>query len=265
MKKPNLSPADSAAAYVKPSVRVRKPATRRLLAAACAVALMGVGAQGQTTLAVTNLDNDGAGSFRDILSQAGAGDTIIFNQSGTIRLTEQLLITQPLNINPTGGRITLDGIDQTTRLLNINTAGAVTLTNVSFINGGAQGGNGGNIGFTGGGGGGGLGGAILAESGNITLVDPVFQNNVAVGGNGGTGSDSFVNPATAVLSAGAGGGGLSSGNNGLGQASLADGEGTVSTVAGLPGGDGGTLDPLGGNPGGNSGFLPMAAASPTSY
>ena len=237
--------------------RVRPPATRWLLAAACAMGMASVGAQGQATLIVTNLDNDGAGSFRDVLGQANAGDTILFNQSGRISLTEQLVITQPLNINPTGGRITLDGIDQTTRLLNINTAGTVTLTNLSFVNGGAQGGNGGNLGFAGGGGGGGLGGAILAESGNVTLVDPVFQNNIAVGGNGGAGTDSFV--ATGTLAPGAGGGGLSDGNNGPGVASLADGEGVIATVAGFPGGDGGTTDPLGGNAGGNTGFAAMAA------
>ncbi len=224
---------------------------------------MTAGAQGQVTRTVTSFANDGAGSLRDILSQSGNGDTINFNGGGTIQLTEQLSINTGVTINGTGEQVTLDGIDQSTRLVNINAAGAtVTLNNLSFINGGAQGGNGGNNGFTGGGGGAGLGGAILAQAGNVVLVETVFQNNVVVGGNGGTGNDGFVNALFGGPGAGAGGGGLSNGNNGPGAASLADGEGFVVTVGGQPGGNGGTSQMFVTNAGGAStGMMDQDASS----
>ena len=135
MNKSSLLSAGS----VSSSRRVRRPATRRLLAAACATALMTVGAQGQSTITVTSFANDGVGSLREAIGLAEAGDTIRFQTAGTIQLTEQLVIDRALNINPERELITLDGIDQSTRLVNINTVGTVSITSVTFVNGGAQG------------------------------------------------------------------------------------------------------------------------------
>jgi|GEM_PF-1143641 len=259
MKKPTRPSDVSVSSSASVPVRVRRPATRWLLAAACAMSIVSVGAQGQTTRTVTNTNNDGAGSFRDILSNAEAGDTIRFSQAGTIQLTEQLLIDKTLSINPGGGRITLDGVDQSTRLLNI-TGGDVTIENVSFVNGGAQGGNGGSGGFAGGGGGAGLGGAVAIEGGNVTLIRADFRNNRAIGGNGGTGSDADVaeNSASGQFSflGGAGGGGASDGSVGVGGSSPADGTSFVSGVPGQRGADGGSNPPDPRARGGNFGAGP---------
>jgi len=217
------------------------------------------GAQGQTTRTVTNLSNDGVGSFRDILTQAQEGDIIRFSQSGSIQLTEQLVIDKSLSINPAGGQIILDGIDQSTRLVNINAPGTVSITNVTFRNGGAQGGSGGNGGFAGGGGGAGLGGAIFAESGNVVLIDARFENNRAIGGDGGTGDDAAVGNEQVSFQGGSGGGGASSGSNGPGASVPADGLSYVS-INPVQGGAGGTADLNVQNPGGSGGIGTPAAA-----
>ena len=216
------------------------------------MSLTSVGAKAQETLTVTSLDNDGDGSLRDILSQAADGDFIEFDTLGTIQLQTQLELNNGVTIN--GAGVTLDGVDNSTRLLRINAPGnTVVINNLTFINGGARGGDGGDSGFTGGGGGAGLGGAILADSGDLVLVQTVFQNNVVVGGDGGTGNDAFVGADPTNRAAGAGGGGLGDVNDGPDVFNDADGGDFESTTAGQPGGFGGTSDFFVVNPGGNAG------------
>ena len=89
MKKFLTSTETPVAASAPVSSRIRPPATRWLLAAACAMSLISVGAKGQT-LTVINTANDGPGSFRDILSQATAGSVINFSVGGSIQLESQL-------------------------------------------------------------------------------------------------------------------------------------------------------------------------------
>ena len=243
---------------------VRRPATYRLVAAVLAGGCFSAGAAGQeagdddgfTTIEVTSFADSGPGTLREALNTANGfdGTTVInFDRSGRIPLQSQLEITSSVVLSAPGGRVTLDGIDQSTRLLNIETEGAVRIERFDFVNGGAQGGNGGNGGFAGGGGGAGLGGAVFIESGNVSIADSTFRNNRAIGGNGGQGDDTAVGGDDESFLGGSGGGGASAGSNGIGAASPADGLSFVNFSPQV-GGDGGTADPDVTNPGGARGL-----------
>ncbi len=75
----------------------------------CLLLMWGAAPVSAATLTVTNTNDSGAGSLRDALASAGAGDTIEFSVSGTITLTSQLTISQNLTINGTGKSIIIDG------------------------------------------------------------------------------------------------------------------------------------------------------------
>ena len=86
---------------------------------------------------VTNLDDSGAGSLRQAVIDAGAGDEIQFSVTGTITLTSgQILINKNLTITGPGARVlTIDGDGLGNRLFH-HTGGdciisALNLTNVS--------------------------------------------------------------------------------------------------------------------------------------
>ncbi|MEE9404488.1 MAG: hypothetical protein V3V20_06315, partial [Algisphaera sp.] len=249
--------AESTANVVSP------PATRRLLTAfllAAATGLSSVSAHSQTV--VTSLDDSGPGTLRSVLGTAEAGDTITFSTTGTINLESQLVLDKAINLDAGFGSVTLDG-GSDTRILFIDAAGDIAITNINFVNGGAQGGNGGNGGFNGGGGGAGVGGAIFAKTGNITLVNTNFQNNIAIGGRGGVGDDSKVPTGDdSTYLSGSGGGGVSDGSNGIGASSPADGL-TASTASPVRGAGGGTADINIQVPGGAGGGFSGSAENPS--
>ena len=249
--------AESTANVVSP------PATRRLLTAfllAAATGLSSVSAHSQTV--VTSLDDSGPGTLRSVLGTAEAGDTITFSTTGTINLESQLVLDKAINLDAGFGGVTLDG-GSDTRILFIDAAGDIAITNINFVNGGAQGGNGGNGGFNGGGGGAGVGGAIFAKTGNITLVNTNFQNNIAIGGRGGVGDDSKVPTGDdSTYLSGSGGGGVSDGSNGPGSSSPADGL-TASTASPVRGAGGGTADINIQVPGGAGGGFSGSAENPS--
>ncbi|NGX60373.1 MAG: hypothetical protein KR126chlam3_01546, partial [Chlamydiae bacterium] len=146
------------------------------------------------TLTVTNMNDTGAGSLRDAITNASSGDSIVFDTGGTITLDSPLpKIDKNLSINGSGQTITIDGVD-TYRPFTI-ISGTVEIKNLTIEDGLAKGGDGGNGGLEspdarGGGAGGGLGagGAIFANEGvNLTVEKITFQSGKAEGGDGGDG------------------------------------------------------------------------------
>lgn len=87
------------------------------------------------TQTVTTLADNGTGSLRQAIADATNGDTIDFNVTGTIMLTDQLVIDKDLTIN--GGEvITVSGND-TTSIFDV-TSGNVTFDGLSMIDGNGQ-------------------------------------------------------------------------------------------------------------------------------
>lgn len=88
-----------------------------------------------TVTSVTSLGDAGAGSLRDIILNANAGDTIDFSVAGTITLTGgEISISQNLVILSSGSaNLTLSG-NSANRIFNIS-AGKVYINSVSFENG----------------------------------------------------------------------------------------------------------------------------------
>ena len=196
------------------------------------------------TLTVTNTNDSGAGSLRQVVVDATSGDTINFNLSGcpcTITLTSgEIAINKNLTITGPGtDQLTISG-NNASRIFFVNPSapGATTgppatnpilnLSNLTLANGRAKGGDGGRGGGNGGGAAG-MGGAMFVNGGKVIINQVSFSGNQAIGGNGGSGN----------FSGGTGGGGGGIGGNGL----------SGGTGAGGNGGDGGF-----GGGGGSGGF-----------
>ena len=88
-----------------------------------------------TTLHVTSTADSGAGSLRDVVGGASAGDTIVFDVTGTITLTSgHISIDDALTITgPGAGALTISGNDNS-RVFNIPSA-AVTISGLTFAHG----------------------------------------------------------------------------------------------------------------------------------
>jgi hypothetical protein len=189
------------------------------------------------TITVTTNADSGAGSLRNAISSATAGDTITFDSSRTVTLSSgQLTIAKNLTIdgdldNNGTADVTIDAA-YTSRIFNV-TSGTVTLDGLTLTRGMASG-AGGDDGQAGGSG---LGGAI-SNIATLTLNNTTVAQNAATGGGGGGG-----------MSAGyvGGGGGGGSGANGVGGASGGTATNGFYTYPGLPGssgsgGNGGSYD-----------------------
>ncbi|MCP5108607.1 MAG: choice-of-anchor D domain-containing protein, partial [bacterium] len=121
-------------------------------------------------ITVINTNDSGAGSLRQAVIDAAAGNEIDFAVSGTITLTTgEISIAQNLTITgPGADRLTISG-NNSSRIFNIS-AGTVNISGLTIFNGsnGASGG----------------GGAYIT-GGTITFTNCTFDSNAASGIDGG--------------------------------------------------------------------------------
>ena len=148
--------------------RVRKAAGTVAGAVLGASALLAPSAEA-ADVTVTNLNDSGAGSLRDAISTAAAGDTVNFTPglSGTINVASEIPITKALTIEgPAASAITVDGGDNN-RIFNIAPATSgdpVSISGLTLANGSA---------------GANSGGAILATNTNLTLDSVTIRDSEA--------------------------------------------------------------------------------------
>jgi len=182
------------------------------------------------TITVTNTNDSGAGSLRQAIADASAGDTVTFAAglagntitltSGELTINKQLTIDGDLNDDlafSAANDITISG-GNSSRVFNV-TGGAsgteVVLFGLQIRNGLVSGdGGAGSGGATGGAGGAGEGGAIR-NSGHLIINRSVIDRNHASGGGGG-GAGTYSGGSTFRGYGGGGGGGYGGSGGGDG-------------------------------------------------
>lgn len=197
-------------------------------------------------LVTSNADTNTSGTFRYALNNAVSGDVIQFQTGiGTIALTSNLPVITQNNLEisaPATQVIDGGGSYRVFAIGNNSESPTVSISNISVVNGLAQGGSGGYT-YYGGGGGGGLGaGGGFFIKGDVTLDSILISDCQAVGGSGGNSGD-----VSSTQNSGSGGGGasfstasangenafpISQGGNGGG-----DGGGVGATTTNQSGGD----------------------------
>jgi len=157
--------------------------SKQLLARLAARPVMTTAVPMFATLTVTNTNDSGAGSLRQAITDAVAGDTITFSVTGTITLASELAINQNLTIQGPGvNALTISG-NNASRVFNIAAGNYnVAISNLTIANGRARGANGPNSSTPGGDGEG--GGIYNASTGTLTLTNCVLSSNTAAGGSG---------------------------------------------------------------------------------
>ncbi len=224
---------------------------RLLVAVVLALLVMPSPPSSGQTFNVTSAVGVGPGTIYSAIQQADAyGNGAIINIQlpfAQINLDDPLPdITVGMTINGSVGGDALSG-ENARRIFFVNAPAGQTvqISNLTLMNGLAQGGNGASGGAAGGGGAG-LGGAVFINSGNVTFSAVTFQGNSAIGGNGGS----------PQFGGGGGGGGMGYGGGaGYGNANFlgGGGGGGARTSAGANGANNGTGN--GGNGGGAHGAV----------
>jgi len=188
--------------------------TRALLCVAISAALAANARA--ALLTVTNANDSGAGSLRNAVATAAAGDVIRIPPTFYSLTSGQISITQDLVIESPGAASTIDG-GRHSRLFNVANGVNAALANL-IVTRGLLSGNGGDHDAAGGA----ALGAGIANAGNLSLANVAITANAAAGGGaGGCLYNSFGTP---VPGGGGGGGGGFSGVGG--------GHGGAGTVAG---------------------------------
>jgi hypothetical protein len=128
-----------------------------------------------STLTVTNTNDKGPGSLRATITDAGSGDTIVFDPSldgQTITLTsDQLTINKNLDIEGPGASLLAISGNGTNRIFNIPENNSVTIAGLTITQGLGRG-----LG----------GGGVLVVGSTLALTNDVFSCNQAASGGSGT-------------------------------------------------------------------------------
>ncbi|AMB86732.1 glycosyl hydrolase [Pseudomonas agarici] len=208
---------------------------------------------GLATITVSSGADTGAGSLRQALSDAVAGDIVTFTTPGmTVNLNSQLVIAKNLTVdgdldNNGSADVTISG-QYKTQVLKVNAGVTATLDGL-IITQGLAAGDGAAAGTDGLAA---MGGGIV-NAGNLTLNNVTVTGNAASGGGGGGG---VIAPylGGAVGGGGGGGGGIGGQNGGSGGDS-GFGTGVYAGLAGSAnqGGTGGGYASMGGLGGSSSG------------
>ncbi|MFZ6760822.1 DUF4347 domain-containing protein, partial [Undibacterium sp. Ji50W] len=192
------------------------------------------------TVTFTNGNDTGAGSLRNAIAAAGAGDTVTSNASRTVTLTSgQLTISQNLTINgdldSNGTPDVIVDANYNSRVLTITT-GNVTLNGL-VLEHGLVSGNGGAYNSLNGQDA--LGAGLNITGGTVTIKNSTITANVAAGGGGNGGGIGYGY-------GGGGGGGFSSKGGGNGGAYNGGTPGTAGSAGtGGTGGSGGAVNQAG--------------------
>ncbi|UJP65277.1 YDG domain-containing protein [Mongoliitalea daihaiensis] len=113
------------------------------------------------SLVVTNGNNSGAGSLRQVVADAPAGSMITFSGVTTVTLsTTEIILNKNLTISG-ANEVTING-GGNSRIFNITGNPTVSLRNLTFTNGLED-----------------LGGAIFNNSSNLEIISCLFENNQA--------------------------------------------------------------------------------------
>ena len=213
---------------------------------------------------VTNNSDEGAGSLRQAVADAEAGEIITFADSFTMTLASPIVIDKDIEIDG-GNSVTISG-GGATSIFKI-TSGNVVIKNITLKNGLSQGGRGGGPSrfrnYAAGGGGAGFGGAIAIRNGDVEVEGVTFVGNKALGGEGGNTSALENQLYYDANYNGGQGAWLPRDSSGYGGASLFGNGGGRQTEwdskgknGGLGGGGGGGRGPYSSGPlgGGNGGF-----------
>ncbi len=141
----------------------------------CALALAALGSVCANTLTVSNRNDSGAGSLRQAIADAAAGDIITFDIKGTITLTSgPLTIARDLTIQGPGPiKLRISG-NHASRVFVIN-SGAVAISGITITGGMADIHSPDPTA---------VGGGVLSYV-NLTLSDAIVSDNSAVGDKSG--------------------------------------------------------------------------------
>ncbi|NJN66078.1 MAG: hypothetical protein HC884_04865, partial [Chloroflexaceae bacterium] len=121
---------------------------------------------------VTNTNNSGSGSLRQVVLNASSGDTILFCTTGVIRLTSgQITINKDLTIDGPGSSLIAISGNNASRIFSINGGVTATIDDVTIQEGRVVDSNGGGI----------------LNMGTLYLNATVVQNNRATGSGMGGG------------------------------------------------------------------------------